>query len=70
MSIKEYFFPAEPVVNDTEPAKLIRSTIGLVIVGHIVVAVAALIFVSIFTFLGQFIFIAILYSTYQTLHTW
>lgn len=46
-----------------------RGIIPLVI-GHVIVGCVGMAFVSIATFVAQFIYIALLYSVYMTLRTW
>ena len=70
MSCKDYFLPAQAVEYDTNGAKNLRQTCMLLIVGHFFSGIIGFAFVSVFTFLGQGIYIALLYSIYMTLHVW
>ena len=67
----EYYFPKTNTVNDTQGAKNLRSATTLLMAGHLGCAILAIAFISsVITFIGQFIYIAILYSIFSALHTW
>ena len=70
MSMRDYFFPDKPKEDESEGAKLLRSTALMILVGHMVCAILALIVGEILTFVAQFIYVAMLYSLYAALHTW
>ena len=66
----EYFFPKTPVHNDLPEATSLRAVIIPLILGHAITACLGMAFVSVLTFVGQFFYVALLYSIYMTLHTW
>jgi len=70
MSLGEFFFPKIIKEDPSEGANQMRGTVVFLIVGHVICAILALAFVSIFTALAQAFYIAILYSIYAALHGW
>jgi hypothetical protein len=70
MMCVEYFFPKDPVVNDMPQSMKMRSGIVPLLLGHAVCGVVGMAFVSVATFIAQFIYIILLYSIYMTLRTW
>ena len=66
----EYLFPKTPVSNDLPQAMKMRAGIIPIILGHLLCMVLGVAFVSVFHIVGQLFYIAMLYSTYMTLHPW
>jgi len=66
----EYFFPKLPAHNTTVEARKLRRGIIPIVVAHVVIACLGMAFVTISTFIAQFLYIAMLYSIYMTLRTW
>ena len=62
-----YFFPEQPAEPQHPSAIQMRRTIVRLVIGHMIAALMAIVFVAISTFLIQLFFIVILYSSYMTL---
>lgn len=70
MSLSLYFFPTTKKEDNSAGAEQLRSTLVLLIVGHVVASVLSATFVSLVTAIAQGLYIAILYSIFMALHTW